>query len=272
MARKQKGRALTAGGLASRGHPWQVGRVRLSFLIPAYNEEDFVGRAVGSVHEAAAACALGDYEVVVCDNASTDGTAAVAAAAGARVVAEPHRQIARSRNTAAAASDGRWLIWLDADAVLPAAVLRGTLAALASGRVCGGGARVALEGERLDWMASRVVDAWNLLSRFARLGAGSYFFALREGWADTGGFNEAVYAGEEIGFSRSLKRWGRQRGLQFEVLADAVPSSARKVRQYTLGQTVRQAALCLWPGNRGRRERCAYWYERPAPAGRPGGR
>jgi len=236
--------------------------VRTSFLIPAYNEERLVARAVESVHRAASACGIADHEIVVCDNASSDATAAVASAAGARVVHQPHRQIARARNTAAAASSGDWLVWLDADALLTEAVLGATLGSLSTGRVCGGGARVELEGAPLDRTARCAVAGWNWIAANLRLAAGSYFFALREGWSETGGFNEAVYAGEEIGFARTLKRWGRSRGLDFHVLEHAVPSSARKVQQYTLWQTLRQVAVCAWPGNRGRRDRCGYWYER----------
>ena len=142
-------------------------------------------------------------------------------------------------------------------------VLGATLSALDSGRVCGGGAQVELEGAPLDRAARSAVRGWNWIARNFRWAAGSYFFSLREGWAETGGFNEAVYAGEEIGFSRALKRWGRARGLHFRVLGHAVPSSARKVQQFTLAQTLRQVAICAWPGNLGRRDRCAFWYERP---------
>ena len=247
---------------------WQIGAVQAdrltTFLIPAYNEQGLIGRAVESVHRAAAAVELTAYEVIVCDNASTDRTADLARAAGARVVHEPHRQIARARNAAAAASGGDWLIWLDADAILTQEVLAGTLSALDSGKFCGGGARVRLEGAALGRAAKQAVSAWNWLSRNFRLAAGSYFFALRAGWMETGGFNEEVYAGEELGFARALKRWGRARGLDFHVLDHEVPSSARKVEQFTVWQMARQVAVCAWPGNLGRRDRCAFWYERPA--------
>lgn len=254
---------LLSAGVCKGAAAWQIGAVQTSFLVPAYNEEAFIGRAVESIHRAATACSPVSYEVIVCDNGSTDATADAARDAGARVVHEPHRQIARSRNAAATVSTGSWLIWLDADAMLTAEVLGATLSALDSGRICGGGARVELEGAPLDRAARCAVRGWNWIAANFRLAAGSYFYALREGWAATGGFNEAVYAGEEIGFSRTLKRWGRGRGLSFHVLEHAVPSSARKVKQFTLWQTVRQVAICAWPGNLGRRDRCAFWYERP---------
>ena len=237
--------------------------MRTSFLIPAYNEEKLIGRAVASIHGACDRCGLADYEVVVCDNASNDATAEIAAAAGANVVREPHRQIARARNAAAAASSGSRLVWLDADALLTAEVLGATVEVFESGDHCGGGAQVELEGAELSWSARRAVDTWNWIARTFGLAAGSYFFATRDGWVSTGGFNEEVYAGEELGFVIALKKWGRRRGLGFRVLPHAVPSSARKVRQFTPGQVMRQFALCAWPGNLGRRDRCAFWYERP---------
>ncbi len=253
---------MRSAGVCNARRAWHIVSVQTSFHLPAFNEEKLVGRAVESVHRACGECGLTDYEVVVCDNASDDATAAVAAAAGARVVHEPHRQIARARNAAAGASSGSWLVWLDADAMLTTDVLRATCEAFGSGGFCGGGAQVALEGEELGWSARWTVGAWNLIAHTCRLAAGSYFFALREGWEETGGFNEKVYAGEEIGFAVALKKWGRERGLRFRVLPHAVPSSARKVRQYSGGQVMRQLALCAWPGNLGRRDRCAFWYVR----------
>lgn len=258
----------TVSGRVCKGDfAWQIVRVQTSFLVPAHNEELLVGRAIGSIRRAAEACSLASYEILVCDNGSDDGTDGVARAAGAAVVHEPHRQIARARNAAAAASSGEWLVWLDADAMLTAEVLAATLPLLRSGRVCGGGARVELEGAKLDRAARCAVGGWNWIAANFRLAAGSYFFALREGWEETGGFNEAVYAGEEIGFSRALKRWGQARGLQFRVLGHAVPSSARKVGQFTAWQIMRQLAVCAWPGNLGRRDRCAFWYERRVQVG-----
>ncbi|MFM8457908.1 MAG: glycosyltransferase family 2 protein [Chthoniobacterales bacterium] len=263
---KQKAGPLLAHRVGLVSCAWHIGpvkgNVQTSFLLPAYNEEALVARAVNSIHEAAKQCAVNEYEIIVCDNASTDATARIARECGARVVHEPHRQIARARNAAAAASTGSWLVWLDSDAILSAEVLNETLSAFRDGGFCGGGAQVELEGEALSWSAQRTVDSWNWIARTFRFAAGSYVFAHRQAWADTGGFDESVYAGEEIGFSRALKKWGSQRGLSFRVIDRAVPSSARKLRQFTVRQTLWQMAVCLWPGNLGRRDRLHFWYER----------
>lgn len=235
---------------------------KISFLIPAYNEAKLIGRAIASVKRSCVTCEVEDYEVIVCDNASMDETAALARATGVQVIYEAHRQIARARNAAAAASEGAWLLWMDADAILSADALRKTLLALESGKVCGGGAQVQLEGIPLGWHVRSTLAAWNWMSGFLRLAAGSYFFALREGWEETGGFNEGVYAGEEVGFARNLGRWGRARGLQFVTIDAVILSSARKITHFSVWRMVRLMLTCAWPGNLGRRDRCAFWYDR----------
>lgn len=62
----------------------------ISFVIPCLNEEDTIGKAVEVSLKALKDNNL-EGEVVVVDNASTDGTAIVALGAGARVVREERR-------------------------------------------------------------------------------------------------------------------------------------------------------------------------------------
>jgi glycosyltransferase involved in cell wall biosynthesis len=242
---------------------------QVSVLVPAYNEERFLPATLESVRHSFRETSFAAYEIVVCDNNSTDGTAAVAAAHGARVVFEPHNQIARARNTAARAARGDWLLFLDADTLMNTALLDRTLRAFQSGRVGAGGAVVALDGPCVTWAARCVVHLWKLLSVAGRLAAGSYLYCRRDAWEQTGGFDEDVYVTEELWFSRKLKRWCRQRGLKFHIITDAmVITSARKLEWYTPEQLMRQMIQLSLPWAMKDRRRCAVWYERPAsPAG-----
>ena len=84
--------------------------MKISIIIPAYNEEKLIG---GTLAKIATACRTFDeqgcgYEVIVCDNNSTDRTAQLARDAGASVVFEPVNQIGRARNCGAAAATGDW--------------------------------------------------------------------------------------------------------------------------------------------------------------------
>src|SRR5436190_3129466 len=91
--------------------------MRISIILPAFNEERLIGETLRAVN--AAAMAFGrrgwEVEVIVCDNNSTDATAKLALASGARVVFEAVNQIGRARNSGAAAAAGDWLIFVDAD-------------------------------------------------------------------------------------------------------------------------------------------------------------
>ena len=109
----------------------------ISFVVPAYNEERLLGRTLVAIHAAARALAH-PYELIVVDDDSTDSTAAIARANGARVVRVQFRHIARTRNAGAWAATDSTLIFVDADTIVPAAAVQATMEAL--GRGAAGGA------------------------------------------------------------------------------------------------------------------------------------
>lgn len=94
--------------------------MNLSFVIPAFNEENNIERTISSIHRAM--CARGiAYEVIVGDHQSADNTAKVARENGARVV-EILRggTVANVRNQAVKMASGDILVFLDADIELDA--------------------------------------------------------------------------------------------------------------------------------------------------------
>lgn len=85
----------------------------LSIVIPTYNEEKYLPLLLGSIQ----AQTYKDYEVIVADAMSTDRTRAVAAEFGARVV--DGGMPGPGRNKGAAAAKGEYILFLDADVLLP---------------------------------------------------------------------------------------------------------------------------------------------------------
>jgi glycosyltransferase involved in cell wall biosynthesis len=197
----------------------------LSFIVPAHNEEQLLGRTLATLHLSARAVRA-TYEIVVVDDSSTDGTSAVAREHGARVIRVEHRQISRTRNAGAAAALADRLIFVDADTRVPVETLRATLRAWDAG-VVAGGASVHLDG-RLPLGARVTLPGFRLFMRTARLAAGCYVFCTREAFEAAGGFPAEVFAGEELYFSRALWKQGR-----FVVLPEPVLSSGRKLRTHS---------------------------------------
>lgn len=199
-----------------------------SIIIPAYNEEQLLGQSLSAVKAAMAAVEM-PGEAIVVDNNSSDRTAHVAEAHDVTVVFEPINQISRARNTGARSASGKYFIFLDADTVLSAELLQLVLAKLTSGTCCGGGALVAFDNP-IPWYYRWIPKIWNRLAVRYRLAAGCFMYCSREGFEEVGGYSEKVYASEEIGISRRLKRWGTSRGLAFEVITQpSILTSSRKM-------------------------------------------
>lgn len=237
----------------------------ISVLIPAYNEEKLITRVIRQVRESFAAVSFGSYEIIVCDNNSTDRTGELSAAEGAVVVKESHNQIARARNTAAKSSRGKWLIFLDADTFLTPEILGKTIRTFEEGKICAGGCQLKFDRDNIGLFPSFMTQLWNRISHIVNLAAGSYLFCYREAWADIGGFNEEIYAGEEIFFSQQLKKWAKERKLRFQVLTGMpVVTSARKMDWYSSWQLFLRVLLMTWPGAMRRKDLCDLWYTRPA--------
>jgi glycosyltransferase involved in cell wall biosynthesis len=86
----------------------------VSFIIPAYNEEQLIARCLESILKQKGC----DYEIIVVDNNSTDHTAKVASSLADLVVPCTQQGLAAARNEGARHAKGDVLAFIDADAVL----------------------------------------------------------------------------------------------------------------------------------------------------------
>jgi glycosyltransferase involved in cell wall biosynthesis len=237
--------------------------IAYSLILPAYNEEAHLPGTLASVH-AAMRMVPEPGEVIVVDNNSTDRTAAVAQANGARVVFEPVNQISRARNAGARAALGTWLIFLDADTQLPAGLLVRAIENLRSGSIAGGGALMEMD-RPITPRYQRVVDCWTWVSRKLQWAAGSFVYCTKEGFDAVGGFSLKVYAGEEVFFSRAYTKWARQHGKTFRIIdSPRVVTSARKMEWYSPAQLLGLLLMmALIPYSVRSKRLCAFWYKRP---------
>ena len=234
-----------------------------SLIVPAYNEEDELPATLPT-YRAAMEASGRRGELIVVDNNSTDRTSEIARGAGARVVFEAHNQISRARNAGAAAARAPHFVFVDADTPLSPELLRAALENLESGKCVGGGARLEFDQYPRPG-ARKAVAFWNRLSRWRGLACGSFVYCLREGFEAVGGFSPRVYAGEELFFSRAVRRWGRRRGLEFRIIQEhAIVSSSRKLRWHSPWQLIWPTIMMtLFPFLILSRRFCGIWYKRP---------
>lgn len=208
--------------------------MKISIVIPAYNEERLLAGSLAEIQRArpAFAAAGWDSELIVCDNNSTDRTAEIARAAGAMVVFEPVNQIGRARNRGATAATGDWLLFVDADSHPSAALFAEVVAQIQTGRYLAGGSVVRLEAGYP--VADFFTGFWNFLSRWRQLLAGSFIFCETAAFRKLGGFSTELFAGEELDLSQRLRQLGRETGRGIVILhRHPLVTSARKVRLYS---------------------------------------
>ena len=213
----------------------------LSIVIPAFNEARLIEQTLRSVTTSLAANAGSGFtsEVIVVDNNSTDNTGQLARDAGARVVFEPINQIGRARNAGAAQATGEWLLFLDADSLLSTGLLADILRMIESGEYVGCGSTLRMDG--LPWWGSLTLQLWTRASVLCRWAAGALVVCRRDAFQAVGGFDQELYALDEIRLSKQLKRWGRERGLQFTILTShPLETSSRKISLYSSGEIAAQ--------------------------------
>jgi rSAM/selenodomain-associated transferase 2 len=220
----------------------------VSVIIPTLNESSRIAEAVRPL------VAAPDVEVIVADGGSTDGTADVAQASGARVVVT-RRGRGRQMNAGAAVATGERLLFLHADTRLPDGFTKDVGRILNDG-ACAGAFRLRIDGGH---RGLRVVE-WgaNVRSSWLQLPYGDQgLFLPAELFYRLGGYQELPLM-EDFEFCRRLKRHGRIG------LADAaVSTSARRWEQLGVVRTTLVNQLCVAGYLLGiSPERLARWYSR----------
>ena len=238
--------------------------MKISVVVPAFNEERLLPASLRAVRAAIAAFEARGWacELIVCDNNSTDRTAEIARAEGAKVVFEPFNQIARARNAGAAHANGDWLVFVDADSQPSLQLFEDVAAEIEAGRCLAGGSTVALETDRsYAWLFVRF---WNALSRLRKWGAGSFVFCDAGAFREIGGFSQTLYAAEEIDLFGRFKRLARSRRRTVVILHQSpLVTSGRKLRLYSFGEHLGFLLKMAFSAGRSLRDRdaCFPWYD-----------
>jgi lipopolysaccharide/colanic/teichoic acid biosynthesis glycosyltransferase len=188
----------------------------ISVIVPARDALDCLGECLdGLLHQRGLVLGI-DYEVLVVDDGSTDGTAALARARGARCISQANAGPAAARNHGARLAQGELLAFTDADCVPDETWLAALVRPFADPEVVGvKGVYATRERNRVArFVQCEYASKYQRMAGLARIDFIDTYSAAyrREVFLQNGGFDEVfpVPSVEDQEFSFRLARKGYQ--------------------------------------------------------------
>ncbi len=186
---------------------------KISFVIPAYNEEKFIGPCIDSILDEMRGKNT-EYEILVVNNASSDGTKNVALEHGARVVDEPRKGLTKARQCGLQNARGEWLAHIDADCRLSKTWFENLqkLQKKYPHAVCISGPYHYYDAPFFSKVMLTIM--WNFFAPITYrlvgyMALGGNFTAKKEALLATGGFDENIdFYGEDTNIARRLSKVG----------------------------------------------------------------
>lgn len=202
---------------------------KISVIIPAHNEEKFIGKCLDSIRTAELQVNL-PVEIIVSLNRCTDKTKDIAKNYDAVTVVEDEKNIARIRNTAIKASTGDVLVTIDADSWMSSNMLMEVKYHLETGKYIGGGVRIKPERLSIGILFSLFMVAPYMLR--SRISAGMFWLFMKD-FEAIGCFDESHISVEDYYFAVKLRAYGMRKGLKYGTIRKAnIVTSCRKFDQF----------------------------------------
>jgi len=203
--------------------------MKISVIIPARNEESYIGGCLESI-KAAARHFEGEVEVIVSLNRCSDKTEEIARRHGAAIVNEDSKNLARIRNRGAEAATGDVIVTIDADSRMTPNMLQEICRRLKTGRCIGGGVTILPERISLGILVSALLMLpYGIVHRISA----GLFWCFRSDFRAIGGFNDSLITLEDVDFAKRLKAYGKLRGKRFNTIMRAhIVTSCRKFDQF----------------------------------------
>ena len=212
----------------------------ISIIVPAYNEEKYIGITLGSIKQAQQLL-LNEKgissEIIVVDNDSTDSTANIAVSLATEVIIEMTHNVAKVRNVGANRANGNILVFVDADVVVPPGLLCRIHEAM-SDELCLGGA-VDTNYQPAKFSVKVYLRMWRFVGKIAGMAQGAAQFCRKDIYTSLNGYDETLYMGEDVDFYWRLKRLAKRCHSYVQLIGDIqVSPSSRRFDEWSLWRTL----------------------------------
>lgn len=222
--------------------------MKISLIIPAYNEEAYIGSCLDSVIQHAE----GElYEIIVIDNASNDHTSEIAGKIpGVKVVQEEKKGLTYARQRGLEEAKGDIIAYIDADTKLPSGWIH-TVKQVFSNQpevVCLSGPCKYWDGPTFrNWIINNLwwISAPLTYRLVGYMVFGSNFVAKKEALIAMGGFNTNIeFYGEDTDIARRIHKYGK---VLFRMDFFIYSSSRRFTSEGIFKTSMTYALNFIWP-------------------------
>lgn len=207
-----------------------------SVVIPAHNEEQYIGKCLDAIAKAAAGYPCGTVETIVVLNRCNDQTEAIAREKGAVICNCEEKCISSIRNAGAKMANGKILVTIDADSCMMPNALQEIQQMLKSGKYIGGGAIPQFDRVSLGIACCSLYVGICLLPTVLKnkgFLSGAMFWCCKRAFDAIGGFDESLVSLEDMDFAVRLRNYGKRAGKKFGTLRKTrVITSARKFDRF----------------------------------------
>lgn len=190
--------------------------MKISIIIPTYNEAESIQKAIRYLIEAAGSALA---EVIVCDGGSGDGTLQLAKEAGALALLSPIKGRAGQMNYAVTHATGDIYYFVHADSRPPASFAQDIQEALAQGYDCGS-YRFKFDSDKWILKVNAFFTRFNYL--FFR-GGDQTIFVTKALWQRVGPYKEEMLIMEDYDYIARIQQHGK-----FKLMPKSTLVSARK--------------------------------------------
>ncbi len=200
--------------------------IRISVVIPAHNEEKYIGKCLESVIEASKLL-KDQVEIIVVLNRCTDRTEEIAKTYHCITLKNNDKNLSKIRNAGIKIARGEIIVTIDADTQMNAHVLSKAVDNLMTGKYIGGGVTGKFERMSLGIFVSTLLLIGPLLFKYGAISVG-IFWCYKKDYESISGFNENMLIAEDADFAKRLKVWGKKNGKKYGTIQNGMITSSRK--------------------------------------------
>ncbi|MBN1923189.1 MAG: glycosyltransferase [Nanoarchaeota archaeon] len=195
--------------------------LEFSIIIPARNEEDYIKNTLEALHKQS--LKRDSYEIIVCDDASTDNTVKVAKPYIDKILKlEKCKTIAEVRNKGAEAAKSERLLFIDADTIVSQDLLKKII----DSKLQIGIPRETMFGDSKLWRFLNKINLW-LLKNLPALAIypGSCMLVNKKSFQEIKGFDNTLKFNEDNNLFKRLINKGSPPG----IIDTVVETSDRRI-------------------------------------------